>query len=213
MCGGPADLAGRRVGVRAYIQTTAMWPRSILADDYGVSAHHMRWVTFEDAHVAEIRDPPWAERAASRELLSMLRDSDLDAVVVGNDLPNDPGLRTVFPDPVAAAASFRRWHGLVPINHVVVVRRGLAQDHPEAVAELLPLVPGRQGRRPASSRWSQHPADAQGGAVAGGGARPALRVGPRPVAAPTRRRRAVGGAAGRRGGGMRDTLCGVGSAT
>ena len=30
---GPADLAGRRVGVRAYSQTTGMWLRGLLADD------------------------------------------------------------------------------------------------------------------------------------------------------------------------------------
>ena len=61
---GPADLAGRRVGVRAYSQTTGMWLRGILADDHGVRPDAMRWVTFEDTHVAEARDPPWAERAA-----------------------------------------------------------------------------------------------------------------------------------------------------
>src|SRR5262245_54389282 len=60
---GPADLAGRRVGVRAYSQTTGVWLRGILADAYGVEAKAVRWVTFEDAHVAEYRDPPWVERA------------------------------------------------------------------------------------------------------------------------------------------------------
>jgi 4,5-dihydroxyphthalate decarboxylase len=33
---GPVDLAGRRVGVRAYSQTTGMWLRGILADEYGI---------------------------------------------------------------------------------------------------------------------------------------------------------------------------------
>src|SRR5215472_5098754 len=32
----PADLPGRRVGVRAYSQTTGVWLRGILANDYGV---------------------------------------------------------------------------------------------------------------------------------------------------------------------------------
>lgn len=35
---GPADLAGRRVGVRAYSQTTGMWLRGILAERHGVPA-------------------------------------------------------------------------------------------------------------------------------------------------------------------------------
>src|SRR5258708_2361731 len=32
----PADLPGKRVGVRAYSQTTAVWVRGILQNDYGV---------------------------------------------------------------------------------------------------------------------------------------------------------------------------------
>ncbi|MFO1047576.1 MAG: ABC transporter substrate-binding protein [Geminicoccaceae bacterium] len=135
---GPADLAGRRVGVRSYSQTTAMWLRGILADEHGVPADKVRWVTFEGAHVAEIADPPWAGRApVGKELLPMLRAGDLDAVIVGNDVPDDPGLRTVFPDPVAAGEAFRRRHGFVPVNHMVVVRRELADKYPEVVPELL----------------------------------------------------------------------------
>ena len=135
---GPADLSGRRVGVRAYSQTTGMWLRGILADDYGVRPEGVRWVTFEDAHVAEYRDPPWAERApAGADMLAMLRAGELDAVVLGNDLPDDPGLRTVFPDPAAAGEAFRRRHGFVPVNHLLTVRRELADRRPDLVAELL----------------------------------------------------------------------------
>jgi len=137
---GPADLAGRRVGVRAYSQTTGMWLRGILADDYGVHLDEVQWVTFEDAHVAEYRDPPWAERApAGADMLSLLRAGDLDAVIVGNDLPDDPGLRTVFPDPAAAGEAFRQRHGFVPVNHLLTVRRDLA-GRPDLVAELLRMV-------------------------------------------------------------------------
>lgn len=135
---GPADLAGRRVGVRAYSQTTGMWLRGILAGDYGVRPEQVRWVTFEDAHVAEYRDPPWAARApAGADMLAMLRAGELNAVIVGNDVPDDPGLRTVFPDPAAAGAAFRRRHGFVPVNHLVTVRRELAEHRPDLVAELL----------------------------------------------------------------------------
>lgn len=135
---GPADLAGRRVGVRAYSQTTGMWLRGILAEDHGVRPEQVRWVTFEDAHVAECRDPPWAERAApGQEMLPMLRAGELDAVIVGNDVPDDPHLRTVFPDPAAASEIFWRKHCFVPVNHMVTVRRELAESRPDLIAELL----------------------------------------------------------------------------
>lgn len=134
---GPADLRGRRTGVRAYSQTTGMWLRGILADDYGVPPEAVRWVTFEDAHVAEVRDPPWAERSPpGTDMLAMLRAGHLDAVIVGNDVPDDPGLRTLFPDPAAAGEAFWRKHGFVPVNHLLTVRRSLADTRPDLAAEL-----------------------------------------------------------------------------
>ena len=135
---GPDDLAGRRVGVRAYSQTTAVWLRGILADAHGVQPQQVRWITFEDAHVAEVRDPPWTERAApGKDLLAMLHQGELDAIIVGNEMPDDPMLRTVFPDPGAAAEAFWQTYRLVPINHMLTMRRELAERRPDVVAELM----------------------------------------------------------------------------
>ena len=137
---GPADLAGRRIGVRAYSQTTGLWLRGLLADDFGVRPQDVRWVTFEGAHVLEYADPPFVERAApGKELLTMLRERELDAVIVGNDVPEDPGLRTVFPDPAAAAEAFWDQHRFVPINHMIAVRSEIAAERPDAMRELCRL--------------------------------------------------------------------------
>jgi len=115
-----------------------MWLRGILADEYGVRPEQVHWITFEGAHVAEYQDPPWAERAApGRELLTMLRGGELDAIIVGNEMPDDPSLRPVFPDAQASAEAFWQRHHLVPVNHLVTVRRDLAEQHPHLVAELL----------------------------------------------------------------------------
>jgi 4,5-dihydroxyphthalate decarboxylase len=134
---GPGDLVGRRVGVRAYGQTTALWLRGILADRYGARPRDVHWITFEDAHVAEYRDPPWARRAApGQDLLTMLREGELDAVIVGNEVPDGSWLRPVFPDPKASAEAFRDEHGFVPVNHMVTVRRDLVDACPHMIAEL-----------------------------------------------------------------------------
>ena len=154
---GPADLAGRRVGVRAYSQTTGMWLRGVLQDGFGLRPEAMGWVTFEDAHLAEYRDPPWAERAPpGADMLAMLGTGELDAAIFGNDLPADPALRPVFPDPEAAGAAFRAAHGFVPVNHLLAARGDVARCRPELMAELVRLlresgdeVPGREGLRPA----------------------------------------------------------------
>ncbi len=137
---GPGDLAGRRIGVRAYTQTTAMWLRGILADDYGIDPSSLHWTTFEGAHVAEYGDPAWAVRApAEANLLDLLRNGALDAVIVGNDVPDDPAFRTLFADPAEAAARFRATHGFMPVNHLIAVRRELAAEDPGLVAALVRL--------------------------------------------------------------------------
>jgi 4,5-dihydroxyphthalate decarboxylase len=125
---GPGDLEGRRVGVRVYSQTTGMWLRGILQDEHGIRPDLVQWVTFEDAHVASFRDPPWAERAPpGSDMLSMLRDGSLDAAIFGNDVPATPDLTTVFPDADAAGQGFFARHHFMPVNHMVVVRAEVAR--------------------------------------------------------------------------------------
>jgi 4,5-dihydroxyphthalate decarboxylase len=126
---GPDALHGRRIGVRAYSQTTALWLRGILQEEHGLRPEDARWVTFEAAHVEGFRDPPWSERApAGSDMLAMLRGGDLDAAIFGNDMPEGDGLATVFPDPDAAGRSFADRHGFVPVNHMVVVRASVSRQ-------------------------------------------------------------------------------------
>ena len=118
----PRDLEGKKVGQRSHSVTTATWLRGILADDYGVDVSKVRWVTFEEPHVAEFRDPPNAERApAGRDIRQMLLDGELDAAILGEP-PSDPRLRTVIADPDAAAKAWRAKHDAIQVNHMVVAR-------------------------------------------------------------------------------------------
>ena len=76
----PADLNGKRVGIRSFTTTTGAWLRGILANDYGVDLNSIDWVTFEDAHVAEFKDT--TKRApAGKQIVQMLIDGELDAVL------------------------------------------------------------------------------------------------------------------------------------
>jgi 4,5-dihydroxyphthalate decarboxylase len=117
-----------------------MWVRGILQNDYGVDPASVHWVTFEDAHVAEYRDPAGVERAsAGKSLLATLRDGDIDAAIYGADLPGDPGLAPVIPDPRAAAQRWYERHKTVPINHMLVVRGSLATSAPGMIREIYRL--------------------------------------------------------------------------
>ena len=135
---GPTDLVGKRVGVRAWSQTTGVWLRGILQDEYGIAPDSMTWITEEDAHVQEFVDPPFVQRITPGQALpAMLLSGEIDAAVA---LAVDPAsVRTVIPDADAAAAAWSRKTGVYPINHVVVVKDALLAEHPWLADELMRL--------------------------------------------------------------------------
>jgi 4,5-dihydroxyphthalate decarboxylase len=136
---GPVDLVGKRVGVRAWSQTTGVWVRGILRDEYGIAPDSLTWVTEEDAHVQEFTDPPFVQRIASGQNLgAMLLSGEIDAAIALAGL--DPAqVRTVIPDADAAAAAWSQRTGVYPINHVVVVKDALLAEHPWLADELMRL--------------------------------------------------------------------------
>ncbi|TYL87553.1 ABC transporter substrate-binding protein [Bradyrhizobium cytisi] len=134
---GPSDLEGKRVGIRSFTTTTGAWIRGILANDYGVNLDRIRWVTFEDPHVAEYVDT--TERAPKdKKVLEMLLDGEVDAVL--GETSNDPKLKPLFPDPAAEGARWFARRGVVPVNHLVVVTESLARSRPDVVAGIYDLL-------------------------------------------------------------------------
>jgi 4,5-dihydroxyphthalate decarboxylase len=137
----PGDLAGRRVGVRSYSVTTGIWLRGILADDWGVDLDRITWVTFEEPHVAEFRDPPSVQRAGpGQDLLGMLLAGEIDAAIVSGREPRDPRVVPLIPDPEDAARAWHGKHGAIHVNHVVTVMETLSRSQPRAVEEVYRLL-------------------------------------------------------------------------
>jgi 4,5-dihydroxyphthalate decarboxylase len=135
----PTELSGRRIGVRAYSQTTGAWVRGILTNHYGVDLSGVHWVTFEDAHVAEYKDPPGVERAGpDQKLEAMLLAGELDAAI--GEFAPDPRLRPLFPDPAAEAQKWYERTGTVPVNHMVVVAEAVARANPWLPGEVYRLL-------------------------------------------------------------------------
>jgi 4,5-dihydroxyphthalate decarboxylase len=133
----PKDLPGKRVGVRSYSVTTGAWIRGILADDYGVDLSRIQWVTFEEAHVAEFRDPPNVQRApAGKDINAMLLAGELDAAIVGA-VPSDPKLKPVIRDPEAAGKKWGEKHRAIQLNHLVGVKDTVSRAAADEVYALL----------------------------------------------------------------------------
>jgi len=137
----PGDLKGKRVGIRSYSVTTTMWLRGILMNDHGLDIDTVKWVTTEEAHVAEFKDPPNVQRApAGRDLLSMLYDGELDAIVLGDKTLKDPRLKRLIPDPEKAAEAWHARNGTIQINHMVVVKNSVSKSSPDAVREVYRML-------------------------------------------------------------------------
>jgi 4,5-dihydroxyphthalate decarboxylase len=133
----PADLNGKRVGIRSFTTTTGAWLRGILANDYGVDLDSIEWLTFEDAHVAEFRDT--TKRApAGKQIIQMLVDGELDAVL--GEKSEHPDLKPLFSDVAAEERSWFGNHQVFPINHMVVVKQELSDARPELVREVHRLL-------------------------------------------------------------------------
>ena len=155
----PEDLPGRRVGLRSYSVTTAAWVRGILSDDYGVALERVKWVTFEEPHVAEYRDPPNVERApAGKDMISMLREGSLDAAIVG-EIPGESRFVPVIPDPAAAAQAWRQRTGAIQVNHMLVIKNALVGERPHAAEEIVRLFEEskRAARLPAPDTLDMNP--------------------------------------------------------
>lgn len=137
----PRQLAGKRIGVRSFTQTTGMWVRAHLAADYGLATERMHWLTRDSAHVEQYADPGFVEHLpGDKSLPDMLRDGDIDAAILGNDLPQGDEFFPVIADAAARDMAWWQRHRFMPINHMLVASREACRRDPEAVREAYRLL-------------------------------------------------------------------------
>lgn len=139
-----SDLPGRTVGVRAWSQTTGVWVRGFLSQQYGVDLRSVHWRTYEAGHVPERADPSWVERAVEGASLAQdLVDGSVDFAVMGNDRPKDERVRSVIPDAAKVAREWAQKVGYVPVNHVFAVRESAARELGGAICQMYDAIAER----------------------------------------------------------------------
>lgn len=131
------DVEGHRVGVRSWSQTTGVWVRGFLAEQYGVDPRKVDWTVYEGAHVDGHRDPEWVRRAPEgARLQADFLDGRLDFGIMGNELPADDRIRTAIDDAAQVAAQWTARRGFLPLNHVIGVTAEAASEHSAAVVAM-----------------------------------------------------------------------------
>lgn len=137
----PKDIEGKQVGVRTYAQTTGLWIRGILKHEHGVDLDKVQWMTVGDGHLEEYEDPANCTRLPKgSDIGQMMLDGELAATLQGVDLPKDPRVERLVPDPFEAAKSWYARVGVVPINHVFVVHEDISRERPDVVREIYRMI-------------------------------------------------------------------------
>jgi len=152
----PADLKGKRVGIPEYQQTAALWIRAVLQHEFGVVPQDMEfWMErsaarshggatgFKAPAGVTIHTIPNEKNIGSMMLAGEL-DAALFYLVDANpidrskvDLGRHPDIKWLFPDRTAETVRYYRKTGLYPINHMMVVRKDVADRDPWVVLNVL----------------------------------------------------------------------------
>ena len=145
----PADLRGKRVGLREYSNTASLTVRGFLFDDYGVDATDIHWYVGDIDHLerSRIDAPNLPERfrvetiGPGRLLSDMLEIGDLDALIAYRPprcyRDEKAGIRRLFPDYAGAERDYFSRTGIFPLMHLVGVKAVLVQEHPWIVSALI----------------------------------------------------------------------------
>jgi 4,5-dihydroxyphthalate decarboxylase len=145
----PEDLKGKRIGVPEYQQTAALWGRGVLKHEFGVDPMDCEWWmerTEARSHggATGFTPPPglkFNRIPADQDIGTMMMDGKLDATllyIVDSNLVDrakivfegNPKVRRLFPDMAAEGKRYYQKTGIFPINHGMIVRRTILEQHP-----------------------------------------------------------------------------------
>ena len=145
----PQDLRGKRMGVPEYQQTSALWSRGILEHEFGVKAQEIEWFMERGPGMSHggatgFKPPPGVrlnQIAPGSNIGEMLVSGELDGTLLylNNrnlvdrstiDIDQVEVVKPLFADKQAETKRFFAATGIYPINHAVVIKRALYEQHP-----------------------------------------------------------------------------------
>jgi 4,5-dihydroxyphthalate decarboxylase len=132
----PADLIGKRVGLRNFQATANLWIRGILEHEHGVPHRRIQWFKQDEEEVdwtppADLK----IERVPSdKDVEKMLVEGELDALIhpelIQPILEKDPRVRRLFPNYRDLEIDYFKRTGIFPIMHTTALRQEIVDKHP-----------------------------------------------------------------------------------
>ena len=132
----PADLRGKKIGVKTLMTSAILWMRGILEHEYGVPLNSIEWVAEldNDVDVQLPSDLKLRKLPEGQSIETMLAEGELDAVfhsdIIKPFMAGDPRVGQLFPDVKAEEMAYFKRTGIFPIMHVTALRKELADEHP-----------------------------------------------------------------------------------
>jgi 4,5-dihydroxyphthalate decarboxylase len=137
----PNDLAGKRVGVPEWAETSGIYIRGALQDHYDVDLRAIHWVQ------AGVNEPGRTEKVAlhlpsglaiepapSDNLSDLLVAGKIDAIMAARAprcfLEGNGSIVRLFEDFIDVETRYFRETGIYPIMHAVVIRKGILDRYP-----------------------------------------------------------------------------------
>jgi 4,5-dihydroxyphthalate decarboxylase len=107
----------------------------------------------DDGHLAEFKDPPNVERTPpdSKKVDQMLLDGEIDGAILGAEIPNEPRVAHLIPNPKDAALAWYRKYNTVPVNHLFCLDKDLADARPDVVVEIFRMLKATKAAMPPSA--------------------------------------------------------------
>jgi len=132
----PTDLIGKKVGVKFFLNSAALWLRGILQHDYGVPFRSIDWYTELDEDIAQVTldGVRITQVPKGKTIVEMLTHGELDAVLHPDLIKplrdKDPRVGRLFPDYKADEAAWFKKTGIFPIMHVLGLRQEIVEKYP-----------------------------------------------------------------------------------
>ena len=130
-----SDLNGKRIGIQAWTNTTSLWARGILEDDYGLDIRSVTWIANKQDSIGDWKAPSWLRLelvSSGTTAEDLLEAGAIDSVITTKTLaPNGhPDIDFLFPNYPQLEREWHKRTGFFPIMHTLLIKNEILEKHP-----------------------------------------------------------------------------------